>query len=48
MKYKVSYISTMDGDCCSVWVEANNKEEARERVYDEHWDVEEIIGVCKL
>ena len=47
-RYKVSYISTMDGDCCSVWVEANSKEDAKDEVLYEHWDVEEIIGVTKM
>ncbi len=48
MVYKVSYISSMDGDCCSVWVEASSVEEAKENVRNEHWDVEEVIGVTKM
>lgn len=48
MVYKVSYISTMDGDCCSVWVEADSVNEAKEKVRDEHWDVEEVIGVTRM
>lgn len=48
MKYKVTYESSQDHDCCSVWTEARNKQEAIENVKSEYWDVEEIISVGKL
>lgn len=48
MKYKVTYKSSEDGDCCSVWTEASDPQQAASNVRDEYWDCEEIISVSKL
>lgn len=42
-KYKVTYISKTDNDCCSVWCYANSKRDAIEETKQEYWDVKEII-----
>lgn len=47
-KYKVIYISTTDNDCCSVLVNANDTEDAEDRVRDEYWDVKEIVDCYPL
>lgn len=47
-KYKVIYISTTDNDCCSVSVNANDTEDAEDRVRDEYWDVKEIVDCYPL
>lgn len=44
MKYKVTYRGT-DGDCCSVWTQAANKQAAAEEVKHEYWDCKEIIDI---
>lgn len=48
MKYKITYISSNDDDCCSVWTEASSPEEAKSYVRSEYWDIKEIIEVRKL
>ena len=48
MDYKVIYESSNDGDCCSVWVTASNKEEAKSKVREEYWDCKEILIVERL
>ena len=45
MTYYVTYTSSTDHDCCTVWTEANSKQEAISNVKSEYWDVEEIIEV---
>lgn len=47
-KYKVTYTSTTDHDCCSVWCYANSREEAIENTRDEYWDVEDIIECSEI
>ena len=46
-KYEITYISKTDGDCCSVWCNANSPEEAADYVMSEYWDVEEIISISR-
>lgn len=43
MRYYITYTSSTDGDCCSVWTDANSTREAIENVRSEYWDVKEII-----
>ena len=43
--YYITYISSSDHDCYTVWTEANSPEEARSNVKSEYWDIEEIISV---
>ena len=43
--YYITYISSSDHDCCTVWTEANSPEEARSNVESEYWDIDEIISV---
>lgn len=45
MKYYVTYRSSSDGDCCTVWTEANSKQDAIDYVKSEYWDIKEIIDV---
>lgn len=47
MVYYITYTSSSDHDCCSVWTEADSKEEAIRNVRSEYWDIEEIIEVRK-
>lgn len=47
-RYKVTYISKTDDDCCSVWTEADSPEEAKQEVFREYWDVKEIIMCEKM
>lgn len=46
-KYIVKYI-TQDNDLCSVWVYADNEEDAEEQAYSEHWDIKEIINIKEM
>ena len=46
-KWIVRY-NDKDGDGCSVWTEANSKDEALKRVSREHWDMYEIISCSKV
>lgn len=43
-KFYIDYISNED-DLCHVWLNAYNKEDAKERVKREYWDIKEIIRV---
>ena len=43
-KYIVQY-TTKDGDFCSVWVIASDAADAKDQVYGEYWDVNEIISI---
>lgn len=43
--YYITYKSSMDHDCCTVWTNARSKEEAIQDVKSEYWDIEEIIEV---
>lgn len=45
-KYIVKYTSK-DGDLSSVWVEAENKEDAKFQVKREYWDVKDIVMVTE-
>ena len=47
MTYFVTYISSIDDDCCTVWTEASSKEEAKESVFNEYQDIKEILIVRK-
>lgn len=44
-RYKITYISSTDDDCCSVWTEADSPSEAKQNILSEYWDVKEII-IC--
>lgn len=46
-KYKVWY-RTEDGDCSKAWTYANDKNDAKERIKREYWDVENIIDVEEM
>lgn len=41
------YIDYTDksGDLSHIWVMANTAQEAKEKAYEDHWDIEEIIQV---
>lgn len=43
-KFIVRYYD-LSGELCSVWVEANTKEKAKEEVYSEYWDIQKIVEV---
>lgn len=43
--YYVTYISKTDGDCCTVWTEAESKQDAIDNIKCEYWDVDEILNV---
>ena len=47
-KYKITYISKTDDDCCSVWCYANSKPDAINNTKREYWDVKEIISVSEI
>ena len=47
-KYKITYTSKSDGDCCSVWTYARDREDAMEQVRHDYWDCAEIIEVSIL
>lgn len=44
-KYYVTYRSSTDHDCCTVWTNAHSKQDAINDVKSEYWDVESIIDV---
>ena len=46
--YKVSYISSTDGDCYSVYTEANSTTQAEDNTRNDYWDVEEIVSVTEI
>lgn len=46
-KYYVTYISSTDDDCCTIWVNANSVAEAKSEARSEYWDIKEIINVRK-
>lgn len=48
MRYKVTYISSNDDDCCSVHISASSPEDAMDKVTEEFWDVGEIIDCYEL
>lgn len=39
----ITYISSSDNDCCTVWTKANSKQDAIDYVKSEYWDVKKII-----
>lgn len=47
MIYFITYISSGDGGCCTVWNKASSKEEAVENARKEHNDIKEILIVRK-
>lgn len=47
MDWKIYYKPKGD-DLTSVWVSADSREEAIQKVKCEYWDVEEIISCSKL
>jgi DNA repair protein RadC len=44
-KWIVKYISTMDDDVASVWVIAENREDAILQAKEDNWDIGEVISV---
>jgi len=46
-KWIVKYISTDDNDVASVWVIAENREDAIEQAKEDNWDIGEIISVSR-
>lgn len=46
--FKVTYRSSQDGDCCSVWTEADHAKEAARNVQDDYWDVQEILLIQQM
>jgi hypothetical protein len=46
-EYKVSYISH-DDDLHSVWVVAENREEAKAQVREEYCDIKDIVMVSEM
>ena len=46
-KYSITY-QTLEGDTSNVWVNAYSKEEAKEEVKREYWDVQEILIVKEI
>jgi len=46
-EWGVKYTTT-EGESCSVWVEAETKEEAEQEVREEYWDVESIQIIRKI
>ena len=46
-KWKVNYTTT-EGDSCSVWEEAETREEAESNVRNEYWDVKEIVQTIEI
>ena len=46
-KYHVTYKSSTDHDCCTVWTYARSKQDAIDDVKCEYWDVEDIIDVIE-
>ncbi len=47
-KYIITYISSMDGDCCKVWTEAESANDAITDTKREYWDVDRIISVREM
>lgn len=47
MDWKIYYKPKGD-DLASVWVSANSREEAIQKVKREYWDAEEIISCSKM
>jgi len=43
--FVIKYISTEDDDVCSVWTNAETREEAVEKIKRENWDVGMIACV---
>lgn len=43
-KYFIDYIAN-DDDLCHVWIEADSKLDAINKVKAEYWDIKEIIDV---
>lgn len=46
MKYYVTYNSA-DGDCTTVWVNADSIDEAKNVAMHDYWDIMEIINIRK-
>lgn len=46
--YKVDYISSTDGEYCSVYTEANSTTQAEDNTRNDYWDVEEIVSVTEI
>lgn len=48
-KFKVTYIPTYDNeDVCSVWVKANNIQDAKKEARSEYWDIKEIVSCYEI
>ena len=45
-KYIVKY-TNKSGDLSTVWVEADSKDDAKNQVRSEYWDVQDIVMVYK-
>lgn len=48
MKYKVTYISSEDGDATHAWTEADSPSEAAQNILFEQWDCDSIISITPL
>lgn len=46
-EYIVKYIDK-DGDLCSVWVLATNREDAKRQARNEYWDIKYIVMVTEM
>lgn len=43
--YYITYRSSSDHDCTTVWTKASSEEDAIDYVKSEYWDIEEILDV---
>lgn len=46
-EYIAKYIDK-DGDLCSVWEEATNREDAKLQARNEYWDIKDIVMVTEM
>ena len=45
-KYYVTY-NDKEHDLCTIWVRANNLNEAEWTARDEYWDIDEILSITE-
>lgn len=46
-QYIVKYNSTR-GDLCSVWINAESREDAKRKVNSEYWDIKDIVMIQEM
>ena len=46
-KYYVTYRSSTDHDCCTIWTNARSAQDAINYAKSEYWDIEEILDVVE-